>query len=170
VRASACFLLVLLYLAPAAAGDWQPDPAVRHRLVAEPELLRPATPSEDSWVDSLVENLRRGGASRNVIYRLSRSSATYDVNGQPSSLPVFVSRNNPNVYIIVDDAEGVFAKFIVNFEDSTVSAYGHGHSLFIPRSRAFAVIVLDRDWGIGGVPVRGDPGNPSFEERTANWY
>lgn len=163
-------ILLLVSASVAVAGDWQPNPELKHRFVAHPETSQPATESENAWVESLVANLKRGGANPQVVYRLSRSSATYEVNGEPSTWPIFISRDNPDLYVIVNDTGRPGARFIVNFKDNTVSAYGHGTSLYLPTSRRFAAIVLDRDWDIGGIPVSGGENNPLFEGRTATWY
>ena len=170
VRGAFAAILILVLASLAIAGDWQPNPELRHRLVAPLETPQPAFQGEDAWVDSLLAGLRRGGADPKFVYRLSRSSAMYEVNGEPSSWRVFVSRDNPDLFVIVNETGRPGARFIVDFKQSAVDAHGHGTSLFVPQSGRFAVIVLDRDWGIGGIPVTGGESNPLFRGRTATWY
>jgi hypothetical protein len=157
----------------AVAGDYQPDAAVEYTFVAPEEGPAPSTVVEDRWVESLVANLRKGGASPNVVYRFSRSAATFAVNGSSPDDLVFVSRDDPNVYLVVEDLDGgLHARFIVNFATKDVSARNYGGSLFVPPSKSFCVLVLDlRHWPPGGIPITSAPGNqPRFDGRNVSWH
>jgi len=155
---------------PTMAGDWQPNPNVVHQFAAPPGAPSQPTPDENQWVEALVANLRRGGANPRFVYRFSRSSADYRVNGEASPLPIFVYRDNPDIFIVVAEDGRPYAKFVINFSDRVVGTYGHGTSLYVPPSKRFCVIVLDRDWGIGGIPVIDDDENPQFRDRTVTWH
>jgi hypothetical protein len=57
---------------------------------------------------------------------------------------VFVSRDDPDVYFVVEDT---YARFIINFRTREVGARNYGGSIFIPPSKSFAVLILDKkDW------------------------
>ena len=164
-------LVFAIWGIPALAGDWQPNPEIRNDLAVLPEVPAPATQAESLWVDSLVNNLRQGGANPDYVYRFSRSTAVYRVNGEPVDNEVFVYRENPNIFLIIEDTDRPFAKFVVNFETEDISAYQFGRSTFIPVSRSFCVVILDYETSsFAGVPVRGGADNPTFEDKTASWY
>jgi hypothetical protein len=159
----------LLLCVVAVAGDYQPDPAVQYTFVAQKESPASATAAEEHWVESLIENLRRGGANPSVVYRFSRSAATFAVNGSPQGDLVFVARDDPDIYLVVPDQ---YARFIINFRTEEVSARNYGGSLFVPLSKSFCVLVLDsKDWPPGGIPITSAPGNRArFEGRSVSWH
>jgi hypothetical protein len=164
------FALFGVFLCTGAfAGDYQPDPAVEYTFAAAVETPASSTAAEDRWVETLIANLRKGGASPNVVFRFSKSAATFSINGSRPDDLVFVSRDDPDVYLVVED---LYARFIVNFETKDVSARNYGGSIFVPPSKSFCVIVLDsRHWPPGGIPITSAPGNhPRFEGRSVSWH
>lgn len=164
-----CIPLGLLVSTLVIAGDYQPDPAVKYTFVASPEATTPATPAEDRWIESLMANLIKGGAHPNVVYRFARSTATFAINGSPQGNLVFVSRDDPDVYLVVEDT---YARFIINFRTRDVGARNYGGSIFIPQSKSIAVLILDKkDWPPGGIPIDSAPGNKAaFEGRSVSWH
>jgi hypothetical protein len=84
-----------------------------------------------------------------------------------SEEPVFVSRDDPDVYLVVEDN---YAWFTVNFRTQHVYAYGSG--LFLPPSRSFGVLIFDRkQWPPGGIPIESARGNQAtFEGRSVSWH
>lgn len=152
------------------AGEWQPNPGVRYELTAPPEQPSPATRSENAWVAALIDNLKEGGAKPDAVYRFSRSSATFKINGSPGDRTVFVSRDNPDLFLILDEDDPTYVQFIVNFQAEEVSFAAFGRSVFLPRSRSFCVVILDRESKLAGLPVTGGSENPSFVGRTAAWF
>jgi hypothetical protein len=161
--------LFVLFSALVMAGDYQPDPAVKYSFVASSEATTSATPAEDRWIESLKANLIKAGSSPNVVYRFRRSTANLAINGLPQGDLVFVSRDDPDVYFVVEDN---YARFIINFRSREVSASNYGGSIFIPPSKTFAVLILDkRHWPPGGIPIDSAPGNKAtFEGRSVSWH
>jgi hypothetical protein len=159
----------LLLCTVAVAGDYQPDPAVKYTLVAQQEPPVAPTAAEERWVESLIANLREGGANPKAVYLFSRSAATFAINGSSEDDLVFVSRDDPDIYFVVEDR---YARFIVNFKTQDVSARNYGDSLFIPPSKSFCVLVLDRKyWPPAGIPITSAPGNqPTFVGRSVSWH
>jgi hypothetical protein len=162
-------LFGVLLCSVAFAGDYQPDPAVEYTFVAQPENPASPTPAEERWVESLIANLRKGGASPNVVYRFSRSAATFAINGASQDNLVCVARDDPDVYLVV---EVLHARFVVNFKTQDVGARNYGGSLFVPPSKSFCVVVLDRPtWPPSGIPITSAPGNQaSFDGRSVSWH
>ena len=164
-------LVVVMWSIPILAGDWQPNPDVRNELTIPQDTPAASAGSEDLWVDSLVRNLREGGANPDYVYRFSRSVADYKINGKSADNEVYVNRQNANIFLIIEETDRPFAKFVVNFGTNEVSAYQFGNSVFIPPSRDFCVVVLDYETStFAGIPVRGGSDNPRFEGTTAYWY
>jgi hypothetical protein len=163
-----CVVLLLLFCSAATAGDWQPDPTVKYTFTALPESVAPSTPAEDRWVESLTTKLRKGGADPKAVYRFARSSATFDVNGTREN-HVYVSRDDPDIYFVVEEN---YARFIINFRDKSVGANNYGGSIFVPQSKSFCVLVLDKKgWPPGGIPIDSAPGNKAtFEARSVSWH
>ena len=161
--------LLVLFSALVMAGDYQPDPGVKYTLVASSEATTSAKPAEDRWTESLKANLIKAGSSPNVVYHFTRSTAKFAINGSPQGDLVFVSRDDPDVYFVV---EGNYARFIINFRTREVSARNYGGSIFIPPSKTFAVLIRDkRDWPPGGIPIDSAPGNKAtFEGRSVSWH
>jgi hypothetical protein len=158
----------LLVATSASAGDWQPNPNEKHYLLAPSESPAPATESEDRWVTSLLENLRRGRAKPDFVHRFARSSARYTINGEPQDGTVFVYRENPRVFLILNRGHP-WADFVVNFEEAFVDAPGWG-TIYVPPSRSFCVVVFDHASSLRGIPVTGAPGNPSFTGHEVSWH
>lgn len=154
------------------AGDWQPNAERKFELNAPVESVSQATPSEDMWVESLVGNLKRSGANPAVVFRFVRSRAELRLNGKPQQQNVFFLRERPDMYLITAQGEGgrEYADILVDFRARTVQAPGWGEALFVSPSRNFCVAVFDsRNW-LGGIPVQGGSGNPTFNGRVATWY
>lgn len=169
MRTSLRLSIALLFMLPAWAGDWRPNPGLRYELSAPVEQPSKATASEDIWVDTIVKNLRHSGANPAVVYRFAKSQAEVRVNGVLRQGAVFVLRDNPDVYLIIDSS-GRYADFLVNFKQSTVQATGWGEAVYFPPSRSIGAAIFDRaDW-LGGIPVTGDSKNPTFNDRVATWY
>ena len=169
MRTPARLAIALLFMLPAWAGDWQPNPKTRYELSAPEEQPSKATASEDIWVDTVVRNLRHSGANPSVVYRFAKSQAQLRVNGSLRQGAVFVLRDNPDLFLIIDSS-GRYADFLVNFKQSTVQATGWGEAVYFPPSRSMCAAVFDRaDW-LGGIPVTGDSRNPTFGNRVATWY
>jgi hypothetical protein len=158
-----------LLCAVAFAGDYEPDPAVEYTFVAPQESPAASSSAEERWVESLTANLRKGGANPSVVYRFSRSTATFSINGSPQNNLVFVARDDPDVYLVLED---LYARFIINFKTGDVGARNYGGSLFVPPSKSFCVLVLDRrDWPPGGIPITSAPGNQAkFQGRSVAWH
>jgi hypothetical protein len=112
-------------------------------------------------------NLRKGGANPDVVYHFARSTAVFAINGSSQKNLVFVSRDDPDVYLVVEDN---YAWFTVNFRTQHVYAYGSG--LFLPPSRSFGVLIFDRkQWPPGGIPIESARGNQAtFEGRSVSWH
>ena len=167
IRALVPFTFILFNVA--LAGDYQPDPAIEYTFDAPQESPGGPTEEEKRWARSLTTNLRKGGGNPNVVFHFARSTATFSINGEPQVDFVFVSRDDPDVYFIVKDN---YARFIINFKKKYVSARNYGNSLFIPPSKSFCVLVLDRKhWPPGGIPVSSAPGNQEiFEGRVVSWH
>ena len=161
--------LGLLLCTLAVAGDYQPDPTVKYTFVAQQERSEAPTATEERWVESLIANLRKSGANPSVVYRFSKSVATFAINGSREDDLVFVSRDDPDIYFVVKDQ---YARFIINFKTQDVSARNYGGSLFIPPSKSLCVLVLDRkDWPPGGIPITSAPENqPTFDGQSVSWH
>jgi len=103
------------------------------------------------------------------VYRFARSEAQLRVNGVLREGAVFVLRDNPEVFLVIDPSRR-YAEFLVNFRQSTVVSTGWGDAVYFPPSRSIGAAIFDRaDW-LGGIPVTGDSKNPAFGDRVARWY
>jgi hypothetical protein len=162
-------LFVSLLCTTALAGDWQPDQNVKYTFIATPEAHTSSTVAEDQWIEDLIANLKKGGANPKVVYRFSKSMATFAINGSLQPDTVCVSRDDPDVYLVV---KSNYARFIVNFKTKEIGANNYGGSVFVPPSKSFCVLVLDRkDWPPGGIPITSAPSNQAtFEGRSVSWH
>jgi hypothetical protein len=168
VRVAWIAIVALVLALPAGAGDWQPNPGVKNELIAPVEQPSAATSSENQWVETLIRNLKRGGANPAFVHRFSSSSAEYRVNGERREGVVFIYRDEPDVFLIAS-SDASFAEFVINFKGHSVDSVSFG-TIYIPPSRRFCVVVFDRDYSLRGIPVAGSADNPSFRDRVASWY
>ena len=67
---------------------------------------------------SIIEGMMKNGETPNAARRFSRSSADYSINGEKTDREIFVSRDNPDVLLIVSKGEPHYAEFIVDFGSS----------------------------------------------------
>lgn len=169
MRTTLRIVTALLLVLPAWAGDWQPNPDLRYELNAPVEQPSKATATEDIWVESLVRGLRQSGANPAVVARFAKSQAQLRVNGELREGAVFVLRDNPDVYLVIDRSRR-YAEFLFNFKQSAVYATGWGDAVHFPPSRSICAAVFDRSDWLGGIPVTGDSKNPAFSNRVATWH
>ncbi len=162
-------LVLALVAIPAFAGYWRPDPSQLRELRVSSESLSPAKESEDSWIEGLVTNLRRGGNRPDHVYRFAAVSAEYRINGKVQDVLTCAYRQNPQIFIILSDSSPPWAQFIVNFEQKSIYKPGWS-TVYVPPSRSFCAVVLDHETNFRGIPVVGEAGNPSFDGRSVEWH
>ena len=169
MRTPLSIVIALLFMLPAWAGDWRPNPGLRYELSVPVEQPSKATASEDIWVDSMIKALRHSDANPAVVYRFARSEAQLRVNGVLRDGAVFVLRDNPEVFLVIDPSRR-YAEFLVNFKLGTVVSTDWGDAVYFPPSRSICAAIFERaDWP-SGIPVAGDSKNPTFSDRVATWY
>jgi|SRR5712672_2645606 len=161
--------LIFLLCTAATAGDWQPNPNIQYTLTIKHEANSSPTVGEDRWIESLLANLRKGGANPKVTYRFTKSTATFAINGSIQQDTVCVSRDDPDIYFIVNEN---YARFIINFKTGDVGANGYAGGIFVSPSKSFCVLVLDqKGWPPSGIPIASAPDNhATFEGRSVSWH
>ncbi len=170
MRSTWILLATLVLVLPAVAVGWTPDPDIEHKLSAPLESVGSPNPAEDRWVAFVVDGLEQGGETPNTAHRFSKSTADYSINGEKVAREIYVSRDNPDVVLILNGGKPNEGEFVVDFGTKQVNAGAFRGGVFVSASKDSAVVILDRESIDPGSPVTGGGVNPRFGERTVTWH